>query len=83
MNILQQLYNSEINFSISTFWDGGFDFKLGDEMNGFVKEANFRSFEEGIAWLIEAAKAQYPNSLFTTGKYPTGYDTRLEAGANA
>ena len=25
MKILQDLYNSEINFSISCIWDGGFD----------------------------------------------------------
>lgn len=35
---LARLYRSEINVSISTFWDGGWDVKLGDEMNGFVAE---------------------------------------------
>lgn len=29
MNILQRLYDSEINWRISTFWDGGFQWELG------------------------------------------------------
>lgn len=31
----QEIYDSEINVSISWFWDGGIDVKLGDEMNGY------------------------------------------------
>jgi hypothetical protein len=33
--VIQALYDSEINCSISSFWDGGFMVKLGDEYNGF------------------------------------------------
>ena len=36
--VLARLYRSEINVSISTFWDGGWDVKLGDDMNGFEAE---------------------------------------------
>lgn len=36
--LLAQLYRSEINVSISTFWDEGWEVKLGDEINGFVAE---------------------------------------------
>lgn len=32
MNILQELYDSEINAGIQTFWDGGFDWNLGAPM---------------------------------------------------
>ncbi len=35
MDQFQALYDSKINFTISTFWDGGFTWKLGDELNGF------------------------------------------------
>ena len=35
MDILQMLYDSEINFQISCFWDGLIDWKLGDSLNGY------------------------------------------------
>jgi hypothetical protein len=44
--VIERLYASEINCSISTFWDGGIAVKLGDELNGFVA---------GIEILIRAA----------------------------
>ena len=70
MNILQRLYDSEINFSISTFWDDGFEVKLGDGMNGFVAEANVQNFAEVKHWLTKQVERHYPNSLFVTGKKP-------------
>ena len=33
--VLMDLYRSEINCSISSFWDNGFLVQLGDDMNGF------------------------------------------------
>ena len=41
---LQKIYDSEINVTISWFWDGGIDVRLGDEMNGFVAEETVKSF---------------------------------------
>ena len=38
---LQALDNREINFQPSTFWDGGFTARLGDEMNGFAAQGTF------------------------------------------
>jgi hypothetical protein len=38
MSIMQRLYDSEINATMSSFWDDGFYVKLGDEMNGFRAE---------------------------------------------
>jgi len=43
---MTNLYESEINCSISCFWDNNWDVKLGDEMNGFVAEDNFRTLAE-------------------------------------
>ena len=63
LEALQALYDSEINFSISTFWDGGFDVKLGSEM-GFSASANFKTFNECIYWLVDEAIKEYPNSKF-------------------
>lgn len=80
MSVLQRLYDSEINFSISVFWDGGFDVKLGDAMNGFDAETNVRTYLEVESWLEAKAKEIYPDSLFATGKYPESYHP-YEGGA--
>ncbi len=65
MKVLQELYDSEINFSISTFWDGGFDWKLGDEMNGYKAEGSEDTLESAIFYLRRAAIFYYPDSTFT------------------
>jgi len=62
--ILQDLYDSEINFSIATFWDNGFEVKLGDDMNGFVASGNAAQFSNAVEWLMVRAIEKYPNSLF-------------------
>ncbi len=64
--MLQELYDSEINFEISCFWDGGFAVKLGDEINGFVDESNSASFVGAIDWLKNKAIEHYPKSAFAT-----------------
>ncbi len=64
LNSLQDLYDSEINFSITTFWDGGFTVKLGDGMNGFDATSYFRTFNDCIYWLADAAIKHYPKSTF-------------------
>jgi hypothetical protein len=33
--ILRRLYKSEINITISVFYDGGFNVSIGDDMNGW------------------------------------------------
>ena len=61
---LQKIYDSEINFFISTFWDGGFSVKLGDEMNGFKAETTTPTIESAIEWLISSIMFFYPKSLY-------------------
>ena len=68
MDILQALYDSEINFSLTTFWDGGFDAKLGDDMNGYVWEDSFDTAAEAIAGLGKAAREKYPDSTFAKSR---------------
>jgi hypothetical protein len=63
-HILDDLYASEINFAISTFWDGGFDVKLGDEMNGFSNEGGAQTFGDAVELLRGWALARYPQSEF-------------------
>lgn len=62
--ILTDLYNSEINCCITSFWDGGFDVSLGDEMNGWRAHKNVRKWTEVAPWLREAAIEHYPTSVF-------------------
>lgn len=64
MSVLQALYDSEINFSISTLWDGGFDVKLGDEVSGIKAIANCGSMEAADQWLKDKAIELYPESDF-------------------
>jgi hypothetical protein len=67
MNLIEQLqnvYNSEINFTIASFWDGGFDIKIGDDLNGVKASGNCDSFEDTAKWIIENALRCYPDSDF-------------------
>lgn len=64
MSTLQDIYDSEINFTLSTFWDGGFDWKLGDESNGWKAEGNADSLEQAVVALDAAAREHYPRSTF-------------------
>ena len=63
-NVLERLYNSEINFSVETFWDGGYNWKLGDEMNGWKEHGNCDTFAELENVITEAAIRCYPGSGF-------------------
>lgn len=64
VNELQALYDSEINFVISTLWDGGFDWKLGDDLNGFKESGCGDTVLEAIEDLMAAARKHYPNSQY-------------------
>ena len=65
LRALQELYDSEINWSIECFWDRGFTVKLGDDMNGFESEDLFRTLREAIKWLADETIKRYPKSSFT------------------
>ncbi len=64
MNILQMLYDSEINFELSCFWDAGFTWRLGDSANGYAAEGNTRTIEEALTQLTDAALTHFPESEF-------------------
>ena len=68
MNTLQQLYDSEINFTISTFWDGGFDWKLGDSQNGFKASGCAETFDAAVRTLELTACVHYPDSVFANAR---------------
>lgn len=63
--ILQALYDSEINYEISCFWDGGFKAVLGDPMNGERADGYCNTFQEAAIWLAEQAVIHFPKSEFS------------------
>ena len=65
MNLLQSLYDSEINFELSRFWDAGFIWKLGDKANGYVAEGKADSLTEAVRQLSDAALKHFPESEFS------------------
>jgi hypothetical protein len=64
MSTLQRLYDSEINFEVSGFYDAGFDVRLGDALNGFLAEGKVETWAEVEAWLRDQALAHFPDSKF-------------------
>jgi hypothetical protein len=62
--VFQQLYDSEINFSISCFWDSGFHVRLGDDVTGFVSETRVEMWDEIEPWLRAEAMLHDPESRF-------------------
>jgi hypothetical protein len=65
MDILQMLYDSEINFQISCFWDAQIDWKLGDAMTGYPAQGKAETVAKAIEALKEAAVYHFPESQFT------------------
>jgi len=64
MRRLCNLYDNEINWSISTFWDAGFQWRLGDDLNGWKEEGNADCLEDAIGALHQAALKHYPESAY-------------------
>ena len=64
-DILQALYDSEINTRIESFWDRGWTGWLGDEMNGFtLGHVRGATFAECVVELANQACSVYPASAF-------------------
>ena len=59
---LQRIYDSEINVSISWFWDGGFDVSLGDKYNATLAEANLKNAKDILPWLQTQIRRHLPES---------------------
>jgi len=68
MRELQAIYDSEINFQINCFWDGGWEVAIGDEMNGWKIKHSEETLEGAIKWLIKAVCGWYPNSGYAKRK---------------
>lgn len=62
--LLNDLYGSEINISIETFFDRGYTIKFGDDINGFKKEITLYTLTGIKSFLIDKGKELYPESEF-------------------
>ena len=67
LGVPQALYNSGINYEISTFWDSGFEWKLGDHMNGYKAEGNA---DTHVLALHQLARAALQHCLLYTSPSP-------------
>jgi hypothetical protein len=72
--VLQDLYDSEINFDISCFFDGGFRVRLGDDTNGIKAEIRADTYADAVRQLLTLALGHYPRSTFAQ-KYAAGVAT--------
>lgn len=59
---LERLRNSEINFSISHFYDEGFHVKLGDKLNGWLDEMMVDHFVDAVSVLWQMAEKHFPDA---------------------
>lgn len=61
---MEALYASEINCQIFSFWDDGWDVRLGDFLNGYRAIGHFRDLNDAPAWMISQAIKHWPDSEF-------------------
>ena len=66
LDVFSDIYDSEINFILSIFWDSGYTVKLGDEMNGFKDQSDcLENIQEAARELTRLTILHYPNSIFS------------------
>jgi hypothetical protein len=64
LELLQDLYDSEINFEIAAFWNAGFIVRLGNKSIGFKVQAAASTYGDAVQCLRRLALTQFPDSLF-------------------
>ena len=64
--ILQKIYDSEINLSIGWMWDGGIEYAIADltYLDGEVKNTGTNNIQEAVIIIADDVKDKYPNSSF-------------------
>jgi len=63
--VLQRLYDSEINLRIGWIWAGGVTWQLGDKHNGWKAGGNAATVALAAVELAKAAAEHFPGSDFT------------------
>jgi len=64
--VLQRLYDSEMNARIEWVWDGGVKWRLGDEYSGWKAEGKAATVALAVLELAKTAVQHYPKSDFAT-----------------
>ena len=67
LTIFVDLYQSEINFELSCFFDSGWYAKLGDPINGYSYYYEFDDPIKAVECLVIVACQKYPDSKFAKG----------------
>jgi hypothetical protein len=62
-SVLRDIYDSEINFSIETFWRG-IEVSLGDQVNGIKATTSVLEMCDAEEWLKQQAIQHFPDSQF-------------------
>ena len=63
--VLQRLYDSEINCGCCSFWDAGWSAWIGDDANGYkARVAELDSAAMVAEWLHRQAIRLYPKSVY-------------------
>jgi len=62
--VFQALYDSEINFNVSCFFDMKFSWALGDPANGWKKMGDAETMDDLAMALAHAAIEAFPRSEF-------------------
>lgn len=70
LDMLAEVYDSEINWQLASFWDDGYAVWLGDEANGFVEEWQADTLPKALWRLPAAIERHYPNSDFMKRRAP-------------
>ena len=63
-SVFQKIYDLKINFSVSSFWCGGFDVKIGDEMNSWKAEGHVRDWNDVAPWLVNKVLELWSDNEF-------------------
>ena len=51
--MIEAIYNEEVNIMIESFWDAGYSFHIGDEVSGFIDRFESMDFRSGVKWLYD------------------------------
>lgn len=51
---LQAIYDAERNFELKCFWDAGFEWKVGDDMNGYTADGVALTVDEAVQAIAKA-----------------------------
>lgn len=60
---MEVLYDHEINCRISSFFDAGWTWSLGDESNSFIETGVADTFVDAVSDLWKSAGKHYPRFL--------------------